>query len=119
MYDIARIVYKYWLRQSNVLLVIGGKANNTNIFVTFKAIFDALRDHISVEGKPDIYVVVGRGGPQLIRGMAYARDILNSLEIPYKFFGYDSSMVEVVQYAVDIDNWFIKNKNVTDFKILA
>ena len=119
MYDIARIVYKYWLRQSNVLLVIGGKANDTNIFVTFKAIFDALRDHISVEGKPDIYVVVGRGGPQLIRGMAYARDILNSLEIPYKFFGYDSSMVEVVQYAVDIDNWFIKNKNVTDFKILA
>lgn len=118
MYDIARIVYKYWLRQSNVLLVIGGKANNTDIFVTFKAIFDALRDYIARHGKPDIYVVVGRGGPQLIRGMAYARDILNSLEIPYKFFGYDSSMVEVVQYAVDIDDWFIKNKNITDFKIL-
>jgi len=36
MYEIARIVFKYGLRQSNVLLIIGGKANNTDIFVTLK-----------------------------------------------------------------------------------
>ncbi len=110
IYDIAKIVYKYWLSKSNVLLIIGGKANNTDIFVTFKAMFDALRDFISTNGKPEIYVVVGRGGPNLIKGLSYARDILDSLEIPYKMFGYDSSMVEVVQYAVDIDNWIIENK---------
>ena len=118
MYDIARIVFKYWLAQSNVLLIIGGKANNTDIFSTFKAMFDALRDYISQNGKPEIYVVVGRGGPNLIKGMAYGRDILNSLEIPYKFFGYDSSMVEVVQYAVDLDNWFIESRSHTSFKIM-
>ena len=118
MYDIARIVYKYWLAQSNVLLIIGGKANNTDIFSTFKAMFDALRDYISQNGKPEIYVVAGRGGPNLIKGMAYGRDILNSLEIPYKFFGYDSSMVEVVQYAVDLDNWFIESRSHSSFKVM-
>jgi succinyl-CoA synthetase beta subunit len=110
IYDISKIVYKYWLTKSNVLLIIGGKANNTDIFVTFKAIFDALRDFVSSHGKPEIYVVIGRGGPNLIKGLSYARDILDSFEIPYKMFGYDSSMVEVVQYAVDLDNWILENK---------
>ncbi len=110
MYHIARIVYDYWLKQSNVLLIIGGKANNTDIFVTFKAMFDAIRDYYNKHDKKDLYVVVGRGGPNLIQGFSYARDILESLEIPYKFFGYDSSMIEVIQYAVDIDNWMIQNK---------
>ncbi len=110
MYQIAKIVYKYWFEQTNVLLIIGGKANNTDIFVTFKAMFDALRDHVSIHGKHELYVVAGRGGPNLIKGFAYAANILNNLEIPYKFFGYDSSMLDVIQYAVDIDTW-MKEKN--------
>ncbi|HHB78317.1 MAG TPA: carboxylate--amine ligase [Saprospiraceae bacterium] len=105
MYNIAEIVYKYWIKNSNVILVIGGKANNTDIFVTLKAIVDALRDYISEHGKQDIYVVIGRGGPNLIKGMAYAHDMLNNLKIPHRFFGYDSSMVDVIQYAVDVDDW--------------
>jgi len=109
MYHIARIVYDYWLEQSNVLLIIGGKANNTDIFVTFKAMFDALRDYFAKHGKKEIYVVAGRGGPNLIQGFSYARDMLENLEIPYKFFGYDSSMIEVIQYAVNIDNWMIES----------
>ena len=70
--------------------------------------FDALRDFIAEHGKQKIYIVAGRGGPNLIKGFSYAVDILNNLEIPYKFFGYDSSMIEVIQYAVDIDNWMKK-----------
>jgi len=110
MYQIASIVYKYWLKQSNVLLLIGGKANNTDIFVTYKGMFDALRDYVNENGKPDIYVVSGRGGPNLIKGFTYAANVLDSLEIPYKFFGYDSSMIEVIQYAVDIDNYLIEKQ---------
>ncbi len=110
MYKIARIVFQHWLAQSHVLLIIGGKANNTDILVTFKGMFDALRDHIAQSGKPDIYVVVGRGGPNLIKGMAYARDILDRLELPYTFFGYDTSIVDVVQYAVEMDNWLATRK---------
>ncbi len=110
MYNIAAIAFKYWLAQSNVLLIIGGKANNTDILVTFKGIFDALRDYTRRHGKPDIYVVVGRGGPNLIKGFAYATDLLNQLEIPYKFFGYDSSMLEVIQYAVEVDDFLTEKK---------
>lgn len=108
MYGIAEIVYKYWLKNSNVLLIIGGKANNTDIFVTLKAIADALRDYTAQNGKPELYVVVGRGGPNLIKGFSYAKDVFNNLGIPYRFFGYDSSMIEVIQYAVEIDNWMLK-----------
>jgi len=111
MYEIAKIVYKYWLKNANVLLIIGGKANNTDIYVTFKGIFDALKDYAAKNGRPDIYVVVGRGGPNLIKGFTYAANVLDNLEIPYKFFGYDSSMLEVIQYAVDMDNWLIDKKS--------
>ncbi|RPI00361.1 MAG: carboxylate--amine ligase [Calditrichaeota bacterium] len=106
MYQISRIVFKRWYDQANVLLIIGGKANNTDIYVTFKGIFDALRDHIAQSGKRPIYTVVGRGGPNLIRGMFYGKDILDRLKLPYKMFGYDSSMIGVLEYAKKIDDWW-------------
>ena len=114
MYEIAKITFNYWLDQSNVILIIGGKANNTDIFVTFKGIFDALRDHIAAHGKKELFIVAGRGGPNLIKGFTYAAGILDNLQIPYKFFGYDSSMIEVIQYAVDIDEWI--NENIIELK---
>lgn len=106
MYDISRIVLKYWYDQANVILIIGGKANNTDIYVTFKGMFDALRDHVSKHGKRPVYTVVGRGGPNLIRGMFYGKDILDRLKLPYKMFGYDSSMIGVLDYARQIDDWW-------------
>lgn len=108
MYSIARIVYKYWLKQSNVLLIIGGKANNTDIFVTFKAMFDALKDHIAEHGRHPCYIVIGRGGPNLVKGMAYARDTLNSLGLPYRIFAHNSSMMQTLHYALEIDKWWAK-----------
>jgi len=36
MKQVARICFKHWLKQSNVLFLIGGKSNNTDIFVTFE-----------------------------------------------------------------------------------
>ena len=106
MYDIGKIVFKHWIDKSNVLLIIGGKANNTNIYVTFKGIFDALRDHMAKHGKRPLYVIIGRGGPNLIKGMFYAKDILDTLKMPYKMFGYDTSMIEVLEYAKKIDDWW-------------
>ena len=103
---IARIVFDYWLEKANLLLVIGGKANNTDIFVTFKGIFDALRDYMVKRGNRPIYTVIGRGGPNLIRGMFYAKDILDRLNLPYKMFGHDSSMIEVLNYAMRVDQWW-------------
>jgi succinyl-CoA synthetase beta subunit len=106
MAAISRIVFKHWLDRANVLLIIGGKANNTDIYVTFKGIFDALRDHVAAHGRMPIYTVIGRGGPNMVRGMFYAKDILERLKLPYKIFGHDSSMIEVLEYAKRIDAWW-------------
>jgi succinyl-CoA synthetase beta subunit len=107
MYDIASIVFRHWIDKASVLLLIGGKANNTDIHVTFKGIFDALRDHVGRTGKvPPIYTVIGRGGPNLVKGMFYGKDILDTLRLPYRVFGFDTSMILVLEYARRIDEWW-------------
>ncbi len=108
MKAIADICFKHWLKNTNVVLLIGGKANNTDIFVTFKAIFDSLKEHIKLN--PNIQVVAGRGGPNLIQGMVYARDILDTMKVPYRMFGFDSSMVGVLRYTLELDDYMIENK---------
>ena len=108
MFQISRICFKYWLKQSNVLFIIGGKANNTDIYETFRAMADALKDYFVKNGPTPLFVVVGRGGPNLIRGMAYMRDTLDNLKLPYRIFGHDSAMSEVVNYALNIDMWMEK-----------
>lgn len=110
MYDIARIALRHHLAAANVLLVIGGKANNTDIYVTFRGMFDALRDHCAERGTPDIYVVIGRGGPNLVRGMSYARDILDALGLPYTMFGHDTSMIQVLEYTLRVEEWWARER---------
>ncbi|MEA3275362.1 MAG: ATP citrate lyase citrate-binding domain-containing protein [Pseudomonadota bacterium] len=105
MLDISRIVYKYWLPQTNVLFVIGGKANNTDIYETFRGMADALSEYFHTHGPKPLFVVVGRGGPNLIRGMGTLKDTLDALKIRYRMFGYNSSMSAVVNYAKAIDHW--------------
>ena len=108
MNDISRITFKHWLEQTNVLFIIGGKANNTDIYETFRAIGDAVKSYFQTHGPVPIFVVVGRGGPNLIRGMAYLRDILDSLELPYRFFGHDSAMSEVINYVHKVNKWMLE-----------
>src|SRR5271165_982859 len=105
MKEVARICFKHWLKQSNVLFLIGGKSNNTDIYETFRAMADALREHVSRNGPTPLYLVVGRGGPNLVRGMAALRDTCEALGLPYRFFGFDSDMSEVVAYARAADAW--------------
>ncbi len=76
MRQVMRICLKHWLKQSNVLFIIGGKANNTDIFVTFRAMADALREYFSEHGPTPVYVVIGRGGPNLIARHACFKDVL-------------------------------------------
>jgi succinyl-CoA synthetase beta subunit len=105
MKQVARICFKHWLRQTNVLFIIGGKSNNMDIYETFRAIGDALREHFAQHGATPLYVVVGRGGPNLVRGLGALAEICDSLGLPYRFFGFDSAISEVVNYAKDIDLW--------------
>lgn len=103
MKQIARICYKHWLKQSNVLFIVGGKSNNTDIYETFRAMADALREHFSSVGPSPFYVVVGRGGPNVVRGMGALAETCDALGLPYRFFGFDSAISETVNYAKKID----------------
>ncbi len=105
MKEVARICFKHWLRQTNVLFIIGGKSNNTDIFETLRAMADALREHFSAQGPTPLYVVLGRGGPNLVRGMGALRDTCDALGLPYRLFGFDSDMSEVIQFAKKTDHW--------------
>jgi succinyl-CoA synthetase beta subunit len=105
MKAVARICFKHWIRQSNVLFIIGGKSNNTDIFETFRAMADALREHFSTHGPTPLYIVAGRGGPNLVRGMGALRDTCDALGLPYRLFGFDSDMSEVIQFAKLADSW--------------
>ena len=105
MKQVSMICYKHWLRQANVLFIIGGKSNNTDIYETFRAMGDGLREHFSVHGRSPLYVVVGRGGPNLVRGMGALAETCDALGLPYRFFGFDSAISEVVNYAKKIDAW--------------
>ena len=107
MFQISTIVYKYWLDQSNVLFIIGGKANNTDIYETFRAMADALRHYFNTHARKPLYVVVGRGGPKMLAGMSYMKETLDALGIPYRMFGYDSAMSSVINYAMAINDWML------------
>lgn len=105
MKEVARICFKHWLKQSNVLFIIGGKSNNTDIFETLRAMADALREHFSKHGPTPLYVVLGRGGPSLVRGMGAMRDTCEALGLPYRIFGFDSDISGVIGYARAVDAW--------------
>jgi succinyl-CoA synthetase beta subunit len=105
MKQVASICFKHWLKQANVLFIIGGKSNNTDILETFRAMADALREHFSEHGPSPLYVVIGRGGPNLVRGMAVMRDTMEALGLPYRIFGFDSDMSGVVEYARKVNDW--------------
>ncbi|HMQ40439.1 MAG TPA: ATP citrate lyase citrate-binding domain-containing protein [Paracoccus sp. (in: a-proteobacteria)] len=105
MKSVAAICYRHFLKQTNVLFIIGGKSNNTDIHETFRGMGDALREHFAAHGPTPLYVVVGRGGPNLVRGMGNLAETLDSLGVPYRFFGFDSAISEVVNYARKVDGW--------------
>ena len=105
MKEVARICFRHWLAQANVLFIIGGKSNNTDIFETYRAMADALREHFAAHGPTPLYVVTGRGGPNLVRGFGALRDTCEALGLPYRLFGFDSDISEVIQHARVADKW--------------
>ena len=104
MLGTARICFKHHLGKAKLLLILGGKANNTLIDVTFQAIADALRGYVDEHGPVNIPVVIGRGGPRLVRGLLTMRDTLEALGMPYVIFGPDTPVTQVAEYAARLAN---------------
>ncbi|HNW07704.1 MAG: hypothetical protein KA117_06610 [Verrucomicrobia bacterium] len=96
----AAICFEHHLHQCALLLILGGKANNTLIDVTFSAIADALQECVDAKGPVSIPVVVGRGGARLVQGMVALSKTLSNLRLPYVFFGPDTPITLVAEYAV-------------------
>ncbi|MBN1795438.1 MAG: hypothetical protein JW804_02080 [Sedimentisphaerales bacterium] len=99
MFGTAKICFEHNLTKTKVILILGGKANNTLIDVTFKAIADALQSYVDTNGPINTPVIVGRGGPQLVKGLLTMKDTLELLGLPYVIFGPDTPVTQVAEYA--------------------
>jgi succinyl-CoA synthetase beta subunit len=98
----AAICFKHHLAKTALLLILGGKANNTQIDVTFAAIADALQEWSDEHGPRPIPVAIGRGGPGLVQGFGVLKKTLDNLGMPYVFFGPDTPITMVAAYATEL-----------------
>nr|MQY76377.1 hypothetical protein [Spirochaeta sp.] len=98
MLGTARICFSHHLSRARLLLILGGKANNTFIDVTFQAIADALVSYVEAKGPVNIPVVIGRGGPRLVKGLLAMKQALDYLKLPYVIFGPDTPVTMVAEY---------------------
>ena len=98
----AAICFRHKLADASLLLILGGKANNTQIDVTFAAIADALEEWVSQHSPINIPVVIGRGGPGLVQGFAVIKKTLENLNLPYVIFGPDTPITLVAAYAAKL-----------------
>ncbi len=89
------ICFKHRLAQAGVLLILGGKANNTRIDVTFQAIADSLAEHAPLRKGAELPVIVGRGGPRLVAGLLTLQRTLEESKWPYTIFGHDTPITLV------------------------
>ncbi len=112
MFGTAKICLEHNLEKTKLILILGGKANNTLIDVTFKAIADALQDYVDRHGAIKTPVIIGRGGPQLVKGLLAMKETLESLGLPYVIFGPDTPVTQVAEYAAKFTLGYIeKEKN--------
>ncbi|MHC4735732.1 MAG: ATP citrate lyase citrate-binding domain-containing protein [Planctomycetota bacterium] len=102
MFGTAKICFDHHLKKAALILILGGKANNTSISVTFEAIANALQAYVDHNGPINIPVVVGRGGPQLIKGLLTLKDTLEALGLPYVIFGPNTPVTLVAEYAAKV-----------------
>ncbi len=98
----AAICFKHGLGKADLLLILGGKANNTQIDITLAAIADALQEWVDENGPMSIPVVIGRGGPGLVQGFGVLKKTLENLGMPYVFFGPDTPITLVASYACEL-----------------
>lgn len=102
MFGTAKICFEHNLKKAKLLLILGGNANNTLIDVTFKAIADALEAYVYEYGAISTPVIVGRGGPHLVKGILIMRDTLEALGLPYVIFGPETPVTQVAEYAAKL-----------------
>lgn len=112
MLGTARICFSHHLARAKLLLILGGKANNTFVDVTFQAIADALISYVEENGPVNVPVVIGRGGPRLVKGLLAMKQALDYLKLPYVIFGPDTPVTMVAEYAAKLVNGIVRLEEV-------
>ena len=102
--------FEHRLADASLLLILGGTANNTQIDIIFSAIADALEEWVLDNGPLKIPVVIGRGGPGLVRGLIMMKKALENIGCPYVFFGPDTPLTLVAAYAAKLVNFTVETK---------
>jgi len=102
MFETAQRCFEHKLKDASLILILGGKANNTMIDVTFQAMAHALREYARGHGPIDVPVVIGRGGPKMIEGFLIMQRVLEELRLPYVMFGPDTPLTMVAEYAAKL-----------------
>ncbi len=70
--------------KKKVILIAGGVANFTDVMETFAGIVDAFTEELEKLKKQGVKVVVRRGGPNQVAGLAYLRDFLAANDITHE-----------------------------------
>ena len=88
-----------------MLFIIGGKSNNTDILRDLPGMGDALREHFSRQ-RADAALRRRRSRrPEPCARLGRLAETCRVARAPYRFFGFDSAISEVVNYAKKIDEW--------------
>jgi len=119
MFGTARICFAHNLARAGLVLLLGGKANNTLIDVTFRAVGDALQAYVDEHGPVSTPFVIGRGGPRLVQGLLTLRDALESLGLPYVMFGPDTPVTLVAEYAARLARACVQIREAEDVHVSA
>ena len=89
-----------------MLFIIGGKSNNTDIHETLRAhgrcAARALLDRMARRRSTSWSAAAVRTWCAAFGALAETCDALG---LPYRFFGFDSAISEVVNYAKQVDEW--------------
>ena len=56
------------------------------------------------KGPINIPVIIGRGGPRLVKGLLAMKQALEYLKLPYAIFGPDTPVTMVAEYAARLVN---------------
>jgi len=59
---------------------------------------------VEERGPVHIPVVIGRGGPRLVKGLMAMKQALEYLDLPYVIFGPDTPVTMVAEYAARLVN---------------
>ena len=98
MKAVGAICYRHFLKQTNVLFIIGGKSNNTDILETFRHGRRA-QEHFGERADAALRRPARRAEPGARHGQP-RRDAGEP-----RAAGFDSAISEVVNYAKKVDAW--------------